>query len=208
MKLILLRHAKTESNLQKKYLGLTDEPLCAEGKAQALFNGVFPDVELVYSSPLVRCVQTATLKFPNARIILVPELREMDFGIFEGRSADEMENDLRYRAWVDGNCYGQCPGGEGRIEFSSRICSAFVQIITENIARMKPYTIIVGHGGTIMSILERYGRPNLDYFARNPSHNGGYQCEVNTYPTGNFKDLTDIAQITSIKIPQKQDGVH
>jgi alpha-ribazole phosphatase len=174
MDIVLMRHAETEGNLKKQYIGITDEPLCREGIRHAVRSGIVAAVPLVYSSTSIRAVQTATIKFPYARMVLIPGLREMNFGVFERRSADDMENDLRYRAWVEGECYGECPHGEGRIGFSARICVAFSEIVGENLSRRRGAVIIVAHGGTIMAIMERFVRPRRDYFDWHVPPCGGY----------------------------------
>ena len=51
----------------------------------------------VYVSPLCRAVDTARVLFPAARLVPVHDLREMGFGIFEGRNYVEMERDPDYR---------------------------------------------------------------------------------------------------------------
>lgn len=52
---------------------------------------------------------------------VIPEWRETDFGIFEGKTAQEMEEDPDYRAWVDSGCRGPVPGGEQLAEFQARL---------------------------------------------------------------------------------------
>ena len=112
MEIILLRHGRTAGNLEKRYIGgRTDEPLCEEGVAAAKASGTFRDVKTVYISPMLRARQTAEIIFPDAELKVLDDLREMDFGVFEGRSPDEMENDPVYRRWVDNMCLGLCPGG-------------------------------------------------------------------------------------------------
>ena len=59
---------------------------------------------------MTRARQTAHILFPQAEQIVVPGLREMDFGTFEGRNYIEMENDPDYRAWVDSNCESSAAG--------------------------------------------------------------------------------------------------
>lgn len=184
MEIILLRHAETAGNLERRYIGVTDEPLCREGIKTAVRTGILPNVPIVYSSPMIRAVQTATIKFPNARIITSPGLREMDFGLFEGRNADEMRDDLRYLAWVAGDCFGECPRGEGRISYSARVCVTFSELAGENISRRHRYLVIVAHGGTVMSILERFAKPPRPYFDWNVAPGGGYRAwlDEETWP--------------------------
>jgi alpha-ribazole phosphatase len=195
MEIILLRHAETAGGLEKKYIGATDEPHCREGVLHAVRSGIIPAVPRVYASPATRAVQTASIKFPTARMILVPGLREMDFGIFEGRSAQDMERDLRYRAWVDGECFGECPRGEGRIGFSARTCVAFSEIIGENISRRHGYVVIVAHGGTIMSVLERFARPQQGYFDWSVPHCEGYRARLDENVWERAPILAEVSRI-------------
>ena len=110
--IILIRHGATAGNLERRYIGRTDEPLCEQGRLQALWlqqQGLHVDALLV--SPALRARQTAQLAFPAMSYQVIPEWRETDFGIFEGKTAQEMEEDPDYRAWVDSGCRGPVPGG-------------------------------------------------------------------------------------------------
>ena len=60
---------------------------------------------------LQRTRQTAEVLFPDAKLVVADGLKEMDFGVFEGRNYREMEHDPQYRAWVETGCEGRCPGG-------------------------------------------------------------------------------------------------
>lgn len=73
--------------------------------------------EKVYITALQRTRQTAERLFPQARLVVVEDLGEMNFGRFEGRSAAEMEEDPSYRAWVRA-----CAGDNVQAE---RVCLRF-----------------------------------------------------------------------------------
>jgi alpha-ribazole phosphatase len=195
MEIVLLRHGQTPGSAERRYVGATDEVMDAGGAREAIKSGIFPGVPLIYASPLLRCVQTARIKFPNARIVLCNGLREMNFGLFEGRSAAELEDDKRYRAWVDGDCFGQCPGGEGRIEFSARVCVAFAEIVGETIARRHRYTVVLAHGGTIMAIMERFARPHRPYFSWSAPHCGGFRAVLDEFSWGHAPILTEYEEV-------------
>ena len=195
MEIVLLRHAQTAGNLERRYIGRTDEPLCTEGKKEAIRTGVFPQVPLVYSSPMIRCIQTATIKFPTARIITSNNLREMDFGIFEGRTADEMADDECYAAWVDGGCVGRCPDGENRRGFVSRSCVAFSEIIGENMRFGRRLVVIVAHGGTIMGIMERFARPGRQYFGWQVKNCSGFRAQLDEDIWAYSPQLVDVTRI-------------
>lgn len=171
----LIRHAATAGNLAKRYIGRTDEPLCAAGRAQARARAAAaPDVDLLFCSPLRRCRQTAALLFPAQAQHIVDGLRECDFGLFENRTAVEMENDPAYCAWVAGDCAGAIPGGESVAGFQARCCAAFaatLRLVPEGNA-----AAFVIHGGCIMAILARYAVPRRPFYSYRVENCGLIAC--------------------------------
>lgn len=180
MQVILIRHSKTPGNAELRYNGRTDEPLSREGIALAEQVGADLSVQTVYVTPLQRTKQTAAILFPRAKQIVVNDLREMDFGDFEGRSYIEMEHDDAYRAWVDSGCLSTCPNGEGRPAFSQRVCTAFESVVRQGAERGEETLTFVVHGGTIMAIMERFARPQRDYYSYSVKNCQGYCCRVET----------------------------
>ena len=172
MLVYLIRHGKTRYNLEGRYQGKSDLPLCEEGR-RALGRAEFAP-RRVYCSPMERAVETAEILFPQAERILLPGLGEMDFGLFEGKNFRDLKDDPAYRAWVEGNCAAPCPGGEGREAFSCRVLAAFEALME----REREELVIVAHGGTQMAVLEQYGRPRRDYFAWQSPNGGGFLLEA------------------------------
>lgn len=168
MLIYLLRHGETAWNRERRYQGLTDLPLSDRGRALLRRADFSP--ERVYVSPLRRAAETAAVLFPEAGQVTVPDFREMDFGVFESRTADEMANDPEYRMWVAGGCTGRCPGGESLTEFSNRVWTAFAKLMETKSKRL----VIVAHGGVQMAIMERYVRPHRDYFHWHAPCGGGF----------------------------------
>ena len=167
MNIWLIRHGMTVPGEEGRYQGFLDESLSEKGRT-ALARAPFSPSH-VYVSPAKRARETASILFPDAEQICIPGLWEMNFGVFEGRTWKEMENDPQYREWVDGRCLGTCPGGESRADFSERVCRAFLSVLDmEDLEKEKRNKsedlIIVSHGGTQMAILERWGRPARDYY--------------------------------------------
>ena len=131
MQTVLIRHGRTPGNDERRYIGRTDESLSARGKAEAEKAVRDFEQKKVYVSPLKRARETAAILFPNAEQIILPGLRETDFGSFEGKNADEMTDDADYRAWVDGMCLGTCPRGESRADVTRRAVEAFEEAVRE-----------------------------------------------------------------------------
>ena len=89
----LIRHGMTVGNKEQRYIGSrTDEPLCEEGRA-ALNQTLLPRRELLFVSPMKRCLETAELLFPGQETIVIPELTECDFGRFENKNYLELSGD-------------------------------------------------------------------------------------------------------------------
>ncbi len=176
MNIWLLRHGRTRFNDERRYQGQLDIPLSPAGAAELRAADFAPNV--VYVSPLQRSQQTARIVFPSARQVVIDDFSEMDFGAFDGRTADEMAEDADYRAWVDGTCTAQCPGGESRAAFCARSCAAFEALLDSE--RDRGLLVIVAHGGTLRAVMERYALPERDYFDWMSGNGGGYRLDFDT----------------------------
>ena len=179
IRLLLIRHGATAGNLEKRYIGSTDEPLSLEGEAQIrTLREAGLTADLVWVSPLLRTRQTAELLFPNQPHRVAEGLRETDFGIFEGKNAEDLSGDADYQAWVDSYCLDPIPGGESVSDFKERCCHAFDQIIGE--IPEESTVALVTHGGVIMALLERYALPKREFY--------DYHIRNGAYLTGEYRD--------------------
>ena len=93
----IIRHGKTELNRAKVLQGRSNYPLNEEGIRQAeraaeLLRGI--KFTRVYSSPLIRAVQTAELVAPGKEILLDERLIEMDYGPYEGLGLDRLPPEI------------------------------------------------------------------------------------------------------------------
>lgn len=178
MRIELVRHGATQGNAERRYVGgSTDEPLSAQGTAALEAQPADATVGRVYASPLRRAVQTARILFPEAGIVPVRDLREMEFGAFEGRNADELSGDGAYRAWVDGGCLGRCPGGEDRAGFVARCVEAFTRCAAAEERFGARRAVFVVHGGTAMAVLSALADPAIGYFEASIPPGGRWTCE-------------------------------
>ena len=87
--LYIIRHGKTEMNSKMLMQGRSDHPLNETGFAQAdeaakRFDEMGVKIDKVYTSPLIRAVQTAERIAPDAEKIVDERLIEMDYGPYEG----------------------------------------------------------------------------------------------------------------------------
>ncbi len=92
MKLYLVRHGQSEANLTKSHAGWTQVSLTKQGEADAksariLLQGV--KFNKVYTSDLLRAIQTADIALPDMDKEQTPLLREINIGELAGKTADD-----------------------------------------------------------------------------------------------------------------------
>ena len=171
LNILFIRHGQTQGNLERRYIGSTDQSLCIQGRA-ALFNRTLPPVDRIYTSPLLRCGETAAILFPNQPAEPVYDLRECSFGAFENRTYEELKDDPAYRAWLDTGGETSPPDGESKSEQKSRTLRAFHAIVSQHEAGT---IALVVHGGTIMTILESL-EPSHEFYRWQAGNGCGYLC--------------------------------
>ena len=156
IEVVIIRHGKTEGNTRKAYIGSTDESLKLEF-IEKIDIKKYPLVEKVFSSPLKRCLETAKIIYPlETKLRIKEDLKECDFGDFEGKNYEELKNDSNYIKWLENNGEEKIPNGESRVEFEKRCQLCFKDIIRECLENNIKKIAIICHGGTIMSILHKF----------------------------------------------------
>lgn len=154
-KIHLIRHGLTEGNLKQQYIGVTDLPLAAVGVSELMRlreETDYPKVDKVYSSPMLRCRQTANVLYPNKDVKLIENMREIDFGDFEGKTASELEALPSYADWAAGRI-SAAPNGEDNTEFAKRLCLGLNEIVRDMMASGAEHSAVIMHGGAIMMLL-------------------------------------------------------
>lgn len=145
----------TDANILGQYIGCkTDMPLSPEGLQELRLvkeNMEYPEMELLYSSPMLRCKQTGAVLFPEKQIIAVENLKEYDFGDFEGKTAANLENNPDFIAWTSGKI--GAPNGETNAEFIKRLCIGLNQIVLDMLEKNIENAGVIMHGGAIMMLL-------------------------------------------------------
>ncbi len=105
--LTVVRHGQTDWNKIGKFNSLTDIELSSEGiflcrTSEKYYRECINNQNVIISSPLTRCIQTTEILFPRIDVSTDENIREMDFGGFEGLSPRDIKesnhiNDLE--AW-------------------------------------------------------------------------------------------------------------
>ena len=148
MEITFIRHFKTKGNLEKRYVGTTDEDIIKEE-----VKIIYPRADMVFSSPLERCLQTAILIYGNIPLFIEENLRETDFGEFEYKNYEELKENKEYLLWLESDGIVPFPNGESREDFIKRSLIGFYKCI-EMANKCEKITFIV-HGGSIMAILSQ-----------------------------------------------------
>ncbi|MDO5602618.1 MAG: histidine phosphatase family protein [Oscillospiraceae bacterium] len=161
-RLHLLRHGLTAGNLEGRYIGSTDLPLCPAGKEQ-LFklkeDFSYPTVQMVFCSPLMRAKETAEILYPGVKLYELQDLREASFGEFEGKRAEDLVGSAAFRRWMDPQDPYQPEGGEHANVFSARTRGAFLKLFEFMMKADVTEAAAVTHGGVIMSMLAQAALP-------------------------------------------------
>lgn len=157
----LMRHAPTKENLEKRYIGWTDSSLANP----SLLTIVDKDVTKVYGSDLLRCRETAARYFPNATYESNRRFRESNFGVFEGRTYEDLKLDSRYCAWLDDPVHSPPPKGEGFDAFCARVIEGFTEL-----PKGEDVYHLVVHGGVIRALLVAFAPTEQPFWAYQTPH--------------------------------------
>ena len=160
--LYLIRHGITQGNLDGKYIGQTDLSLCPEGKKQIealAADDIYPNVVKVYSSPLSRCLETAEIIYPEKKLMIVDELCEMNFGEFEGKTADQLGALREYTEWIRGGSEAAPPNGEKYGDFVLRCVEGLDTVFFDMMRHEITRAACVTHAGVITNLLCGCGLP-------------------------------------------------
>jgi broad specificity phosphatase PhoE len=155
----LVRHAETTWNLEGKVQGSCDTPLSIDGLAQTAKTVVFLSAlrfDAIFTSPLTRARAIAEPVGANLGVppIVVPELREIEFGGWEGHTWNEIQ--AKYpatlAAWELKSAGARPDGGESLDDVAHR--ARVVRSMLES--KCGSLALVVAHGGfnrVFMSVL-------------------------------------------------------
>lgn len=188
-KIYLIRHAKTSANLEGRYIGSTDVPLCRLGideLTELTQNYEYPNVGIVYSSPLKRCIQSANIVYPDFKPIEIDKISEYDFGEFENQPIGKLLNEASYQRWLDSE-WKDAKGIESMESFTSRIVDGLDEIIMDMMKKKISDAAVFTHGGVIMQLLSICGLPRRKALEWSTANGKGYTLLVNASLWGNTK---------------------
>lgn len=176
-----IRHGAIDETLSGKYIGTTDVPLSDKGRLDLKkldYEYRYPGTQVVFTSPLKRCTQTCKILYPELNPLSITALSECNFGEWEGKTAEELKNDPDFEKWLAGDNSVKPPRGESNADFTRRICRMFESIVEGLMKTGTTESVIVTHGGVIMTLLAVYGLPQAKPFEWTMDNGFGYSLRV------------------------------
>lgn len=168
MTIYLIRHGKTAANEKHLYCGSTDLPLSDSGREelQDIHYGI-KNVRFL-TSGMKRTNETLRILFGDVPFEVDSRFREVDFGIFEIRSYDQLKDTPEYQTWLTGDNEANIPPkGESGVQMKARVLQAFSEIQED--------TCVITHGGVIASIMEYlFPREEKNRYQWQPKPGHGY----------------------------------
>lgn len=156
-RLTLIRHAEVETRYHRVFGGRIDMELSPFGHEQALALANYLErfaFNAIYASPMKRVQQTLAefVSRQNKLPTILPDLREVDFGVWTGLSWEEVKGRYNVSAfeWLDQLERGLISGAESVSNFRQRIAGAIERVLSESSQKS---VAIVCHGGVIRMIL-------------------------------------------------------
>jgi len=166
--ILLVRHAVTEATGRRLSGSTPGIHLSPEGRSQAarLAERLRPvRLEAVYASPLERCVETGRAVAEPRRLLVrpVPELEEVGYGRWTGRSFAQLTRTALWRKIQQSPSSVRFPGGETLVEAQRRGVSAL-----EMLAARHPSgsVAVVSHADLIRLALAHFAGIHIDLFQR------------------------------------------
>lgn len=175
MTIYLIRHGKTEANEKRLYCGSTDLPLSEKGREE--LSQIHYDIKSVrfLTSGRLRTNETLKILFGNVAYEEDSRFREVDFGVFEMHSYEQLKDNPAYQIWCTGDNEANIPpGGESGLHMKRRVREAFSEI--------KEDTVLICHGGVIAAIMERlFPEENKTLYDWQPKNGCGYMIKDHGY---------------------------
>jgi broad specificity phosphatase PhoE len=156
-RLLLIRHAEVEERYQNVFGGRVDMEISPHGHMQAAALAGFlrrKKLDAIYASPMKRVQQTLAPLLTNGapRPIVIPDLREVDFGDWTGHGWDAVKEKFGATAfeWLHHLEHGTIPNAEPLDAYRARIEPCLREILQKHPGQT---VAVFCHGGVIRMIL-------------------------------------------------------
>lgn len=171
MEIYIVRHGETLWNQGKRLQGSTDTELNENGRDLAIKTGIAlksTRIDVIYSSPLKRAYETASLIRGDRDISIITDdrIKELSFGHFEGESFSELLKDdsLTFKYFFkQPHLYVPADDGE-TFEHLIERAGNFMQEVIEPLQSKYERVMIVAHGALNKAIMSYIKKHSTKYF--------------------------------------------
>ena len=216
-KILMLRHGITEGNKNRWFYGALDLPLLPEGREALLMQkeeGIYPPIPegaKFYTTGKGRTLETLETLFGERPHEVIKDLREMEFGEYEGHSFDEPLEDPGFQEWLNDETGNYTlPGGESRNQFNERVLRGTEELISrhmdakprdeENDVQSKSLeesgeeneemSVVICHGGVICAIMDfMFSNEKEDMWQWMVEPGSGYLVEIENGSPINYMQI-------------------
>ena len=217
MQIVFVRHGQSTANAEKRWQGQLDYELSEEGRKQSellrdrfLSEAFLPN--FVYSSPLIRALETAEIALPDTNLIQIDDLKEGGAGIFEGKNMDEIHAEypeiaLEFQRTKN---FNSVPGAESRYDFRKR-AEKVVDFLVKGHDKNEKIAVFT-HSGFLMFIVAVIMGTNRIWALRIPNTSifdfridpGSWDMKNSFINTG----TSSLQQFGSFEIRRFADAIH
>ena len=157
LRIALVRHGEAHGSMRGRCCGSLDPPLSDEGRRQVQRAGRLLQslaATTIYASPRQRAFESARTLQRSAPVLVDERLREIDFGLLEGLTYEEVANHYPdvWRVWTHAPTDVAFPQGERFDAFRNRVDLVLADLTTRHRGHA---IIVVAHGGVNRLILAR-----------------------------------------------------
>jgi alpha-ribazole phosphatase len=203
----LIRHGNTEGTEKKWMYGGIDIPLSPAGVdqlAELTKKGIYPCQDIAestepdengeiaapdfYTSGMLRAEQTLFIIYGGVPHGTIPELKELRFGIFEGKSHDELKGNPIYDAWISVEDENAAPPqGESFRAFRDRVSAGWdklfgyhqIKELSHRHSKLPAHSVIACHGGVIGCLMmQLFPEKDLNMYGWIPDPGHGYSIII------------------------------
>ncbi len=154
---VLVRHGQTYGNISRTLQGHSNTDLDATGVKQVKLLGRrlkhHPPFDVIISSDLQRAIDTAKIIIESigGELISIPELREWNLGLLEGRQWNDLQQEYPdvMSVFRDGGVDVEVPGGERRSVMEKRLADCLDNLAVKYAGQR---LLLVTHGGALRAI--------------------------------------------------------
>ena len=196
MELVLVRHAEPADDARGRCYGRLDVGLSDSGWDQCMRLAAHlagEPLAAVVCSPLLRARDTAgaIAKPHGLSVVVLDQLRELDFGELEGRTYSEIASSRPelYEQWMTAPTTVRFPGGERYADLRARVVDAVEGLRATYAGRR---VVVVTHGGVVRAVLaEALGIP----------HDRIFRLAVDTASITRVEWCDGVAVVRNVNLP-------